>query len=249
MTNGYIHSIESFGSVDGPGVRYIIFLSGCPYRCLYCHNPDTWKPGQGQERSPQDLLNEALSCREYWGSKGGITVSGGEPLLQTDFLIDLFTLAKEQGINTCIDTAGGPFTSTGPWFEKFQKLMSLTDTVLLDIKHIDSAEHKKLTGHSNENVIELFRYLDSIQKPVWIRHVLVPGITDDDKWLTLTRDFIRTLSNIHRVEILPYHTLGISKYQNLGIPYPLDKTPGPSAERIANAKKILECETYTRWRD
>ncbi len=249
MTQGYIHSVESFGSVDGPGVRYIIFVSGCPYRCLYCHNPDTWHKEKGTLRDPQELLDEALTCREYWGSKGGITVSGGEPLSQIDFLIDLFTLAKKENVTTCIDTAGGPFTEQGEWFSKFEKLMELTDTVLLDIKHINDEEHKKLTGFSNSNVIQLFRYLDKIGKPVWIRHVLVPGITDSDEYLTQTRDFIRTLGNIHRVDLLPYHTLGISKYQNLGIDYPLKDTPSPSAERIANAKKILECEKYTRWKD
>lgn len=249
MTKGYIHSIESFGSVDGPGVRYIIFLSGCPLRCLFCHNPDTWKMNGGELRSPDDLIQEALSCQDYWGDKGGITVSGGEPLVQIDFLIDLFTEAKKYGINTCIDTSGAPFTKSGPWFEKFQRLMELTDILLMDIKHIDSGEHVKLTGHPNANIIEMFRYLDEIKKPIWIRHVLVPGGSDNDGFLTRTRDFIRTLSNVQRVEILPYHTLGVTKYKELGIPYPLEGVPSPSAERIKNAKEILECDKYTGWKD
>lgn len=248
MTKGYIHSIESFGSVDGPGVRYIIFLSGCPMRCLFCHNPDTWQMNKGELRDPADLIEESLSCRDYWGDKGGITVSGGEPLVQLDFLLDLFSEAKKHGINTCIDTAGGPFRKTGPWFEKFERLMQITDTVLLDIKHIDPEEHVKLTGLPNDNIMEMFRYLDEIKKPVWIRHVLVPGYSDNDGYLLRTRDFIRTLGNVQRVEILPYHTLGVGKYKDLGIAYPLEGVQPPTAERVKNAREILECERYDGWK-
>lgn len=249
MVQGYVHSIESFGSVDGPGVRYIIFLSGCPMRCLFCHNPDTWDMTKGEKKTAQELIQDSLDCRNYWGTKGGITVSGGEPLAQLDFLIELFEEAKKNSINTCIDTAGGPFTKESPWFDKFQHLMDLTDTLLMDIKHIDPAEHKKLTGMGNDNVIQMFRYLDEIKKPIWIRHVLVPGYSDNDEYLTKTRDFIRTLGNVHRVEILPYHTLGITKYKNLGIPYPLEGVNPPDAERIKNAREILECAKYTRWKE
>lgn len=247
--DGYINKIESFGAVDGPGMRYIIFFAGCPLRCKFCHNPDTWKMEGGERRSAQSLLDEAETCRAYWGKKGGITVSGGEPLVQIDFLLELFSLAKERGINTCIDTSGAPFTSKGEWFEKFKKLMEVTDILLMDIKHIDPAEHVALTGRGNENIIEMFRFLDKIKKPIWIRHVLVPGISDNDEYLRKTRDFIRTLSNVERVEILPYHTLGIMKYHEMGIPYPLEETPMPSAERIENARKILECEKYTKWKE
>ena len=245
---GYIHQLESFGSVDGPGVRFIIFTAGCHLRCKYCHNPDTWDMMKGRQMETDELLKEALSCKSYWGKKGGITVSGGEPLVQIDFLLELFTKAKELGINTCIDTAGEPFTREGEWFAKFEKLMAVTDTLLVDIKHIDEEEHKKLTGKTGKNIIDMFRYLDEIQKPIWIRHVLVPGITDNDDYLVRTRDFIRTLHNIERVEILPYHGLGASKYKTLGIPYALEKTESPSAERVENARKILECEKYDGWR-
>lgn len=245
---GYIHQLESFGSVDGPGVRFIIFFSGCPLRCKYCHNPDTWDMTKGKLYTADELLNEALSCRAYWGAKGGITVSGGEPLMQLDFLLELFTKAKEKGVNTCIDTAGGPFTKEGEWFEKFKKLMEVTDILLMDIKHIDEEEHIKLTGRTGKNIIEMFRYLDEIKKPIWIRHVLVPGITDNDEYLLRTRDFIRTLSNVQRVEILPYHGLGAMKYKDMGIDYVLKDTESPSAERVANAKKILECEKYDGWK-
>ncbi len=246
---GYIHKLESFGCADGPGSRFVIFFSGCKMRCLFCHNPDTWDMKKGTLYTAEELLKEAESCRAYWGKKGGITVSGGEPLVQIDFLIELFTLAKQKGINTCIDTAGGPFSLEGEWFEKFKKLMEVTDILLMDIKHIDEKEHIKLTGQSGKNIIQMFRYLDEINKPIWIRHVLTPGITDNDEYLTRTRDFIRTLHNVQRVEILPYHGLGAIKYKDLGIEYPLKDVASPSAERIQNAKNILECDKYTAWKN
>ena len=246
---GYIHQLESFGSVDGPGVRFIIFFAGCPLRCKYCHNPDTWDMMKGKQYTADELLDEAITCREYWGTKGGITVSGGEPLAQIDFLLELFTNAKERGINTCIDTAGGPFTREGEWFEKFKRLMNVTDVLLMDIKHINEEEHIKLTGHTGKNIIEMFCYLDEINKPVWIRHVLVPGITDNDEYLIQTRDFIRTLGNVQRVEVLPYHGLGAMKYKDLGIDYVLKDTNSPTAERVQNARKILECAEYDGWKN
>lgn len=246
---GYIHQLESFGSVDGPGIRFIIFFAGCPLRCKYCHNPDTWDMMKGKQYTADELLDEAITCREYWGTKGGITVSGGEPLAQIDFLLELFTNAKKRGINTCIDTAGGPFTREGEWFEKFKRLMNVTDVLLMDIKHINEEEHIKLTGHTGKNIIEMFRYLDEINKPVWIRHVLVPGITDNDEYLIQTRDFIRTLGNVQRVEVLPYHGLGAMKYKDLGIDYVLKDTNSPTAERVQNARKILECAEYDGWKN
>lgn len=246
---GYIHQLESFGSVDGPGVRFIIFTTGCRLRCKYCHNPDTWNMKAGKLMETDELIHEALSCKSYWGKKGGITVSGGEPLCQLDFLLELFQKAKEQGINTCIDTAGEPFTREGEWFAKFQSLMEVTDTLLVDIKHIDEEEHIKLTGHSGKNIMDMFAYLDEINKPIWIRHVLVPGITDNDEYLTRTRDFIRTLHNVQRVEILPYHGLGAVKYKDLGLNYVLKDTESPTQERVENARKILECDKYTGWKN
>ena len=246
---GYIHQLESFGSVDGPGIRFIIFFAGCPLRCKYCHNPDTWDMMKGKQYTADELLDEAITCREYWGTKGGITVSGGEPLAQIDFLLELFTNAKERGINTCIDTAGGPFTREGEWFEKFKRLMNVTDVLLMDIKHINEEEHIKLTGHTGKNIIEMFSYLDEINKPVWIRHVLVPGITDNDEYLIQTRDFIRTLGNVQRVEVLPYHGLGAMKYKDLGIDYVLKDTNSPTAERVQNAREILECAEYDGWKN
>ena len=242
---GYIHQLESFGCADGPGSRFIIFFSGCPLRCKFCHNPDTWDMTRGKLYDTDELIREALSCRAYWGKKGGITVSGGEPLFQLDFLIELLSKAKEKNINTCIDTSGACFTREDGWFTKFKKLMEVTDLLLMDIKHIDEEEHVKLTGQSGKNIIDMFRYLDEIKKPIWIRHVLTPGITDKEEYLVRTRDFIRTLSNVQRVEILPYHGLGIIKYKDLGIDYPLKDVESPSEESVKRAKEILECDKYT----
>ncbi len=236
---GYIHSTESFGSVDGPGVRFVIFVSGCPMRCQFCHNPDTWNMQAGEERSADELLKTALRYRSYWKNGGGITVSGGEPLLQIDFLIDLFKKAKEQGIHTTIDTSGAPFTREEPFFGKFKTLMEYTDLLLLDIKHIDDEKHKTLTGRTNQNILDLARYLSDTGKPVWIRHVLVPERSDYDEYLEQLNDFIQTLKNLERVEVLPYHTLGEYKWKELGYDYPLEGIEPPSKERIANANRIL----------
>ncbi len=167
MSKGKIHSTESFGAVDGSGIRFIIFLHGCDMRCAYCHNPDTWAAKHGfKEQSAVELVQQALRYKPYWGKEGGITVSGGEPLLQIDFLISLFRLAKKKGINTAIDTSGQPFTSKGEWFKKFKELMKYTDTVLLDLKQIDEEKHIKLTGKTNKNILEMFNFLTKIKKPV-----------------------------------------------------------------------------------
>ena len=236
---GHIHSTESFGAADGPGVRFIVFMQGCHMRCRYCHNPDTWKMDGGDEVTADEILKRALRFKPYWGKDGGITISGGEPLLQIDFVIELFKKAKELGINTCIDTAGNPFTKEEPFFSKFEELMKYTDLLLLDLKEINPARHKDLTGFDNSNIIEMAKYLSEINKPVWIRHVLVPEHSDFDEDLDALGDFIDTLSNVDRVEILPYHTLGKFKWENLGIPYTLESISPPSAERIENAKQRI----------
>lgn len=236
---GHIHSTESFGAADGPGVRFIVFMQGCHMRCRYCHNPDTWKMDGGDEVTADEILKRALRFKPYWGKDGGITISGGEPLLQIDFVIELFKKAKDLGINTCIDTAGNPFTKEEPFFSKFEELMKYTDLLLLDLKEINPARHKDLTGFDNSNIIEMAKYLSEINKPVWIRHVLVPEHSDFDEDLDALGDFIDTLSNVDRVEILPYHTLGKFKWENLGIPYSLESISPPSAERIENAKQRI----------
>ena len=240
MVKGFIHSIESFGSVDGPGIRFLIFLQGCPMRCQFCHNPDSWTVGKGEEKTTDELLDQAERFRSYWGEKGGITVSGGEALMQIDFLLELFEKAKQRGINTCLDTSAQLFTRKGLFFEKFKKLMTVTDTVLLDIKHINDDEHRKLTRHTNKNILDCARYLNEIAKPVWIRHVLIPGITDKDEYLMELRDFLKTLHNIEQIDVLPYHTMGIYKYEKLGISYPLTGINPPTKERMDNANRILQ---------
>lgn len=240
---GSIHSVETFGSVDGPGVRFVIFLKGCAMRCKYCHNPDTWEMTTA-DTSSEDLLKKALRYRNYWGEKGGITVSGGEPLLQIDFVIDLFTRAKKLGIHTTIDTSGNPFTREEPFFSKFQQLMEVTDLLLVDIKHIDDACHLALTKQHNTNILDMLKYLDEIQKPVWIRHVLVPGINDQEIYLMNLSKFIQQLHNVKRVEILPYHTLGFYKWKELGIPYELEGVESPDQASIEKACKILQCDQY-----
>lgn len=241
---GYIHSLESFGSVDGPGVRYIIFMSGCVMRCQYCHNPDTWNMRAGTPYTADVLLKQAKKYRSYWGSKGGITVSGGEPLLQIDFLTELFQKAKKEGIHTTLDTSGGPFTMKEPFFKKFGDLMQVTDLILLDIKHIDDEQHSLLTGYTNKNILALATYLSDIQKPVWIRHVLVPGRNDQDAYLKRLDAFISTLKNVEKVEVLPYHTMGTYKYQELGLEYPLKGVKPPGRERIENAERLLHVEKF-----
>ena len=234
-----VHSVESFGSVDGPGIRFVIFLKGCAMRCQYCHNPDTWDRAGGNLRSVDDVLSQALRYRSYWGEKGGITVSGGEALLQIQPLTELFHKAKDLGINTCLDTSAQPFSRKDGRFSAFEALMKYTDLVLLDIKHIDNGAHKRLTGWENENILDCARYLSDIHKPVWIRHVLVPGINDDDESLHRLRSFIDTLSNVERVEVLPYHDLGVYKWEQLGIPYKLTDVKPPTEESVLHARKIL----------
>ena len=205
MSNkGRIHSLETFGLVDGPGVRYVIFLQGCRMRCQYCHNPETWTMDVGNgvgvgEFTAEEAFKKAVRYKPYWKDNGGITVSGGEPLLQIDFMLEFFKKAKEKGIHTVIDTAGGPFTREEPFFSKFQELMKYTDLLLVDIKHIDNKCHKVLTGRSNENILDMIRYLSDIKKPIWIRHVLVPERSDKDEYLTRLADFIHSLDNVEKV--------------------------------------------------
>ena len=236
---GRIHSTESFGAADGPGVRFLIFLQGCAMRCRYCHNPDTWSFDGGTQKTADELLDTAERYRSYWGKEGGITVSGGEPLLQVDFLLELFRKAKQRGIHTCIDTAGQPFTRSEPFFSQFKDLVEYTDLFIVDIKHIDQKAHQSLTGRDNANILDMLLFLSGCRKPVWIRHVLVPGITDNDASLHKTRAFLETLKNVEKIEVLPYHSLGTYKWETLHIPYTLEGVVPPSKERVDNAMKIL----------
>ena len=237
--DGFIHSTESFGTVDGPGVRFVIFLQGCPMRCKYCHNPDTWKVNAGERRSAASLIQEYERNRSFY-STGGITVTGGEALLQIDFLLELFQLAKEKDIHTCLDTSGVTYRDAdSDYRQKLDKLMELTDLVMLDIKHIDPEAHAGLTGHDNANILAFARYLDQKKVKVWIRHVVVPGITDDPGQLTRLGTFIGGLSNVKALDVLPYHVLGVSKYRELGIPYPLEGVAPATPEQAMQARKII----------
>ncbi len=243
-TKGIIHSLESFGAADGPGVRFVIFLKGCNMRCRYCHNPDSWSKENGEEMSVDELMKKIMRYKSYWGADGGITVSGGEPLLQIEFVTELFKAAHAEGINTALDTSGNPFTKNEPFFTQFNNLMEFTDLVLLDIKEINSKRHIELTTQKNDNILEMAQYLSQINKPVWIRHVLVPQYSDFDEDLSELGEFISNLSNVKRVEVLPYHTLGTFKWEKLGMKYTLDGISPPDQQRIKNAQERLKTNNY-----
>ena len=236
---GYIHSVETFGLVDGPGVRYVLFLQGCRMRCRYCHNPETWAFAKDNAQTPRQAFDTAYRYHNYWKNNGGLTVSGGEPLLQIDFLTELFRLAKQKGVHTALDTCGQPFTTGEPFYTKFRELMQYTDLVMLDIKEWDPDRHKALTGHDNQNILAMARWLSDHGKAMWVRHVLVPGLTDDEDALRATRTFLDSLTTLQRVEVLPYHTLGLFKWEKLGIPYTLDGVPTPTADQVRRAEELL----------
>ncbi len=236
---GRIHSLESFGTVDGPGVRFVVFVQGCPMRCAYCHNPDTWEMNAGTLMEPAEIIEQYERNISFYKG-GGITVTGGEPLMQLDFLIDLFTLAKEKGIHTCIDSSGIAYNpDNAAQMEKMDHLMTLTDLVMLDIKHIDPAKHLELTSQPNRRILEFAAYLDRKQVPMWIRHVVVPGITDDDKYLYQLGYFIGQFSNLKALDVLPYHTMGVSKYEKLGIPYKLKGVPAMDKNKVIEKKQVI----------
>ena len=239
MAQGMVHSVETFGSADGPGVRYIVFLQGCPMRCRFCHNPDTWKSGAGDPMTADQILDKAERYRGYWGPEGGITVSGGEALAQADFVAELFERAHERGINTCLDTSLATFTRDEPYFSTFRRAIDACDLVMADIKHIDPERHKWLTGRDNANILDALRLLGEWGQPMWIRQVLVPGITDGEDDLRRTREFVATLPSVERVEVLPYHTLGVFKWEELGIPYSLEGVEPPPRESVEHATRVL----------
>lgn len=233
---GNIHSIETCGTVDGPGIRFVIFMQGCPLRCQYCHNPDTWQTDTNKLITVDEIMQKYDGVKEFVQS-GGITVTGGEPLLQIDFVTELFKVAKAHGIHTALDTSGITFNPENT--ENINKLLKYTDLVLLDIKHIDDEEHKKLTGASNKNILAFAQYLSEKQIPVWIRHVVVKDITLNEKYLKELGKFLATLNNIKALDILPYHNMAIPKYESLGINYPLKNTPPTSKEEAINARNII----------
>ncbi len=233
---GNIHSVESCGTVDGPGIRFVVFTQGCPLRCQYCHNPDTWDyVGEAKKMSADEIMEQYHGVKEFCG--GGITVTGGEPWVQIDFVTDLFKKAHLEGVHTALDTSGLLFNKDNT--AKIDELLKYTSLVLLDIKHIDDEEHKKLTGHSNKTILEFAKYLSDNKKPMWVRHVTVPGITMNEEYLTRLGEFLGTLNNVAALDVLPYHDMAIPKYENLGIEYPLKDVPPLTHDEAMEARNII----------
>lgn len=235
--NGNVYAVETMGMFDGPGVRYVLFLQGCPFRCKFCHNRDSWSTALNKSMSVEDVFSNFSKYKTFY-KKGGITVSGGEPLLQINFLIALFKRFKAAGIHTCLDTSGGLFNLKNT--AQLDELLRYTDLILLDIKHINDVEHQELVGTSNKLILEFARYLSAKNVPVVIRHVLVPFITAKARYLHELRLFLDSLTNVVAIDILPYHTKGIRKWKALGLEYPLTGTREPNAEEIAEANTILK---------
>lgn len=237
---GRIHSLESFGTVDGPGTRFVVFVQGCPMRCQYCHNPDTWDMNGGKEMTTDEILAEYEKGKEFYMNGGGLTVTGGEPLMQIDFLIELFEKAKAKGINTCLDTSGIAYKPGNTAYnEKLDRLLPLVDLVMLDIKHIDPEEHKKLCSQPNDGILAFAKLLDERHVNVWIRHVVVPGITYNREYLFRLGQFIGGLSNVTALDTLPYHDMGIVKYESLGMEYPLKGVKPLEKEEAIKARDII----------
>ncbi|GGD20790.1 pyruvate formate-lyase-activating protein [Pontibacillus salipaludis] len=241
---GRIHSIETCGAVDGPGIRYVLFMQGCLLRCQFCHNADTWTLNGGIQKSVEEIVAEVKDFLPFFqASNGGVTVSGGEPLLQIDFLIQLFKALKSIGVHTTLDTSGGCFNRSPYFLKKLDKLLEMTDLVLLDLKQIKPDKHKELTGMTNTHILRFATYLSDRNVPVWVRHVLVPTRNDNQEDLNELSRFIGTLSNVQKIEVLPYHKLGVYKWENLGIPYPLEGVEPPSKEQVKEATRILHNPT------
>ena len=228
-----VHSLESFGTLDGPGIRFVIFLQGCSLKCKYCHNRDTWDINSGEYKSLDDIFKKILRYKNYI-KNGGVTCTGGEPLLQYEFLIELFKKLKKQSIHTCIDTSGMVSLTY-----KIKELIDLTDLFLMDIKHINPQKCKDLVGFSNEKELEFIKYLSDNGKPMWIRQVLIPGFTDDKQDLLSLKDFISSLKTVQKIEFLPYHTMGKYKWNNLGLNYELDNIRDANSDDVKRAKEII----------
>ncbi len=236
---GMIHSIETFGTVDGPGIRYVVFVKGCPMRCQYCHNPDTWEMAGGTKKTTDEILEDYEKYKPFL-KDGGLTVTGGEPLVQIDFLIELFEKAKQRGIHTCLDTSGIMFRRNVPEiYEKYVRLMKSTDLIMLDIKHIDPEEHVKLTAQPSENIFDFLKFLDEQEKEIWIRHVLVPGITLIPEYLKRLGEFIAQFRHVKALDVLPYHSMGKEKYEKMGIDYVLKDVEEATKEQAIEARKII----------
>lgn len=238
-TSGFIHSIESFGTVDGPGIRLVVFFQGCPMRCLYCHNPDTWRMADGKPMTVEEILAQFRKNKAFY-QKGGITATGGEPLMQLDFLTALFEAAKAEKIHTCLDTSGITFRSEDEQLlARFDRLMDATDLIMLDLKQVIPERHTALTGQENAHVLAFARYASDRNKKLWIRHVVVPGWTDDEESLAALGRFMAELKSVKALDVLPYHTLGVHKYQELGVPYPLEGVQPLEQKDAERAREVI----------
>ena len=236
---GRYHSIESFGNVDGPGTRMVLFLQGCPLRCLYCHNADTWLMNDGKTITVDEVVTRFEKNQAFYRN-GGITVSGGEPLLQIEFITELFTKLKAKGIHTCIDTSGAVYQPGNlHQSEKLKKMLEVTDLLLIDIKHIDTHKNKILTGQPNEHMLEFIRFVDEQAVSYRIRHVLVPGYSDDEQDLYQMGKFIGELKYAKALEVLPYHSMGENKWDMMGMEYPLKDLEAPSDAVVMRAKELI----------
>lgn len=230
---GKIHSIESMGLADGPGIRFVVFFQGCSLRCAYCHNPDTWNMDEGKQVTEAELVERALRFKPYFKSSGGgVTCSGGEPLLQPEFLIEFLRLCKENGLHTAIDTAG---FGRG----QYEEILKYTDLVLLDVKHVTEIGYKEITGRTPKEFLKFVSALEKANTPTWIRHVVVPGLTDGKEHIEKLNKFIDEFDNVEKVELLPYHVLGVNKYRKMGIPYRLDGVDPMNKKEIEKLKKIV----------
>lgn len=239
MTKGRIHSFESMGLVDGPGIRNVVFMQGCSLRCAFCHNPDTWLLGGGTEVDSHELIKKIIRFKPYFKDNGGVTFSGGEPLLQPDFLIEMLKLCRENGINTAVDTAGYGLG-------KYEEILKYTDLVLLDIKHVDDQGFKNLTGKDKSGFNEFLQAAQRAGTKLWIRHVVVPGITDSEDHIKKLAQIIKGIKNVEKIELLPYHTLGVQKYTQLGIPYRLKDTDEMDRDELAELEQLLKAELEKR---
>ncbi len=237
---GHIHSTESFGTVDGPGTRFVVFFQGCPMRCKYCHNPDTWHMDGGMEMTVDEIIELYKRNESFYESNGGLTTTGGEPMMQLDFLIELYERCKELGINTCLDTSGIAFNPDSPEnVAKVKRLLASTDLVMLDIKHIDPEKHFDLTQQHNDKILQFAQFVSDQGVDIWIRHVIVPTITDDEVYLEKLGYFMGGLKTLRALDALPYHTMGEVKYEKIGIPYPLKGIPAMNKDQLLEKKEAI----------
>lgn len=231
---GYIHSIETMGLLDGPGIRIVVFFQGCPLRCCFCHNPDTWIPGNNLSMSAEDVVDVVRKYRSYIEVGGGVTISGGEPLLQSEFLLEVLKLCKKAGIHTCIDTAGNGYDK-----KLLDEILKYTDLILLDIKAIDNDNYKKITTKSMEKFEYFLNRVQELDKKLWIRQVIVPGINDTEEYILKLKDYIKNIKNVEKIQLLPYSLIGVNKYKKLGIKYKLDGVEAMDKKRCKELEKIL----------